>query len=105
MVPIRPQILDCHDSDVRALQYKAVELYEARVEQRRRKLECLTAEGLIVLGRANLPAGTGYLADALITEFCRRLSMPLEASDIEALRKLSAECAQAVEPDEALAAS
>ena len=92
--------LSTPDPDVQLLRDKAVELHAARVEQRRRNLECLTADGLIALGRMYLPQGNQYLADAILTEFCRRLEQPLDETSIDIVRSSSARSMEAVHPTE-----
>ncbi len=91
-------VITSNDPDVEMLQQRALDLYLARVEERRRKLECLTADGLIALGRAYLPMNGGYLADALLAEFSRRVSEPLDEASKDALRRSSGEALDAAYP-------
>lgn len=98
MFPSLPPASMAHDPDVEMLQQRAMELYHARVEERRCKLECLTADGLIALGRAYSPLSHTYLADALLAEFCRRIAEPLDEQGTEALRRSSIEALDAVHP-------
>jgi hypothetical protein len=98
MFPSLPPASMAHDPDVEMLQQRAMELYHARVEERRCKLECLTADGLIALGRAYPPTRGSYLADALLAEFCRRIAEPLDEAATETLRRSSIEALEAVHP-------